>query len=53
MDIQNISGVDAIPEGFSSNTEISNEITKTEEESKIQETTARYENKGKFIDTTA
>ncbi|MDY6970441.1 MAG: hypothetical protein SVR08_17570 [Spirochaetota bacterium] len=52
MNIQNISGVDVIPEGFASNTEISNEIS-TPEKTEIPKTSSNYENKGQIIDTTA
>ncbi len=55
MDIQNISGADNVPKGFSVKSEIPNESITRDVEESIQENIKRppEENKGNNIDVTA
>jgi hypothetical protein len=51
MNIQNISGADAVPTGYSENSRVSNDGEKSAHETKVQEHTE--EHKGENIDTYA
>ncbi|MCP4132388.1 MAG: hypothetical protein GY754_15560 [bacterium] len=55
MDIQNISGADSVPKGFSVKSEIPNESIARDEKQSIDENIKRppEENKGRNIDVSA
>ena len=53
MDIQRISGADAIPEGFSENSEIKNKSENTEKHPDQDKPDIPEENKGNIVDTLA
>lgn len=51
--IQSISGADAVPTGFSVESEVASEPVNTYEEERVQATRIPEENKGVYIDTYA
>ena len=53
MEVQNISGPDSIPEGFSTNTEVRNESTTVEESQNNNVEYSAEPNKGNHVDTYA
>jgi len=53
MEIQNISGPDAVPRGYPVSSEISSESVKNTEEAQKQETVLKDESKGNNVDSYA
>lgn len=53
MEIQNITGTDSIPQGFSVNSDVQRVQVESEDTTKVEKQELKEENKGNNIDTYA